>query len=106
MIGIIEEDLAELDFIQHPRQRAQLKLDFISPPVHTKMKRLVKKQSEARDPQRLNKLPTAGTDEDGRKQYKIPDAPPPEHAAKTKNEKKVIAPPGAHGLGFSPYVQA
>ena len=89
MIGIIEEDLADLDFMKQPRKRAQLKMDFISPPAHTKMKRLVKKQSEARDPQKLNKLPTAGTDEEGRKQYKIPDAPPPEHGAKAQLDKKV-----------------
>lgn len=64
--------------MKQPRKRITVTKDFVSAPALKKMKRLVKKQAEERqegnnkEPQKLESM---GTDDQGRKQYKIPDAP-------------------------------
>lgn len=79
MIGIIEQDLADTEFTETPRKKVPMTIDFISPPALKKMKRLVKKRSEAHDEKsgdtKPEELKSTGVDEQGRKQYKIPDAP-------------------------------
>lgn len=67
-----------------------MELDFISVPALKKMKRLVKKRSERE--QQPKRLPTAGEDENGRKQYKIPDAPDeqPDVVGDNKDRKKKV----------------
>ena len=79
VIGIIEQDLADAEFTKSPRKKVPLTLEFISPPALNKMKRLVKKRSEEKEDKKGDdkpqKLESTGVDEQGRKQYKIPDAP-------------------------------
>ena len=79
MIGVIEQDLADAEFTKTPRKKVPLTLEFLSPPALNKMKRLVKKRGEEKDSKRgddkAEKLESTGVDEQGRKQYKIPDAP-------------------------------
>ena len=78
VIGIIEQDLADAEFTKTPRKKVALTLDFLHPPALKKMKRLVKKQAEDNQNagnQPPQKLESTGVDEQGRKQYKIPDAP-------------------------------
>lgn len=94
VIGIIEQDLADADFIQNPRKKSTLTTDFISPPALNKMKRLVKKRNEEdkKGDQTPQKLESMGTDEQGRKQYKIPDAPKAlEQEQGSEKKKKVKA---------------
>ena len=79
VIGIIEQDLADAEFTKTPRKKVPMTLEFISAPALKKMKRLVKKQSEREDKKKGDDKPqeleSTGVDEQGRKQYKIPDAP-------------------------------
>jgi len=93
VIGVMEIDLADADFVKNPRKEQVLTLDFLHPPSLKKMKHIVKKRTEeshAKAKARgepLQKLETLGTDIQGRKQYKIPDAPK-ELAAQDENKKK------------------
>lgn len=85
VLGIVEQDLADAEYINEPKKWVQLQVDFISVPALKKMKRLVKKRSEQeRQP---HKLPTAGQDDEGRKQYKIPDSSPTPDDNKQRKEK-------------------
>ena len=85
VLGIVEQDLADAEYVQNPRKRVEFTMDFISVPAMKKMKRLVKKRSEQeRQP---HKLPTAGQDDQGRKQYKIPESGPGNDDSKERKEK-------------------
>lgn len=93
MIGIIEQDLADSNFMKNPRVEKRVVLDFIHPPSMQKMKRLVKKQAEdgkGDSDKPKEKLEVTGTDEQGRKQYKIPDAPAALEASGGKEKRKKV----------------
>jgi hypothetical protein len=96
VIGIIEYDLADSAFVKNPRKEQQLTLDFLHPPSLKKMKRIVKKRSEESrakakaSGQTPEKLQSMGTDSQGRKQYKIPDAPKELEAQEEGKKNKVL----------------
>jgi len=101
----MEIDLADADFVKNPRKEQVLTLDFLHPPSLKKMKHIVKKRTEeshAKAKARgepLQKLETLGTDIQGRKQYKIPDAPK-ELAAQDENKKKKVCTLHSRGNGL------
>jgi hypothetical protein len=91
VIGVLEKDLADQEFIKVPRKPVSLELDFLHPPALKKMKRLVKKEEEEvakqakQGPRRLETVGNAN----GRKQYKIPD--PPSFRDPEKEQKAKVA---------------
>ena len=92
VIGVCELDLAGSRFIQKPKHRTQMELDFISPPAMKKMKRLVEKSNKraAKEQQKPPDVKDTGkVDEQGRKQYKIPEGPVGDEAKQEAEEKKV-----------------
>lgn len=91
MIGICEHQLADAKFIKKPKHRVKLDLDFIYPPALKKVKRLVEKSSQRKKTeQKAPEMKETGVDEQGRKQYKIPEGPVDEEAKNEAHEKKVI----------------
>ena len=93
VIGICEVDLENAKFIQKPKHRVAMDLDFINPPALTKMKRLVEKKSKDAKKEQQKKAPEVeqvGVDEHGRKQFKLPEGPAPTEARLEAAEKKVL----------------